>query len=151
MQRPEFVRKTKHSGTGHENMDYSYVVIRRGPRPAQTSAKVGRVGDIGLRELAKRAADSVPMNRLSLASDLHDETELSHKEESSRILDSSQASSESHELASAEVISALRQEAYSWPRLIFPPIKRSGHVILDVCHPQGTSPAINPIYSVSNI
>ncbi|TBU34443.1 Rsm22-domain-containing protein [Dichomitus squalens] len=141
MQRPEFVRKTKHSGTGHENMDYSYVVIRRGPRPAQTSAKAGRAGDIGLRELAKRAADSVPMNRLSLASDLHDETELSHKEESSRILESSEASNESHELASAEVsaevTSALRQEAYSWPRLIFPPIKRSGHVILDVCHPQG--------------
>ena len=144
MQRPEFVRKTKHSGVGHENMDYSYVVIRRGPRPAQVSAKVGRVGDIGLRELAKQAADSAPMTHLSLASDQHDATELLY-EESSHEAEFSEASSADHELASSEVASALRREAYSWPRLIFPPIKRSGHIILDVCHPQGMFAAFVPL------
>ena len=28
---------------------------------------------------------------------------------------------------------SLRSEAYYWPRLIFPPLKRSGHIILDGC------------------
>ncbi len=30
-----------------------------------------------------------------------------------------------------------RKEAYSWPRLVFPPMKNSGHVILDSCTPEG--------------
>ena len=28
-------------------------------------------------------------------------------------------------------------EAFEWPRLVFPPLKRSGHIILDACAPQG--------------
>ena len=31
----------------------------------------------------------------------------------------------------------IRKEAYTWPRLIFPPLKRSGHVILDGCTNEG--------------
>jgi hypothetical protein len=34
-------------------------------------------------------------------------------------------------------IEALRAQAYSWPRIIYPPMKRSGHVILDMCNPDG--------------
>jgi ribosomal protein RSM22 (predicted rRNA methylase) len=34
---------------------------------------------------------------------------------------------------------ALRLEAYSWPRLIFPPLKKSGHIILDGCTAEGES------------
>jgi Mitochondrial small ribosomal subunit Rsm22 len=32
---------------------------------------------------------------------------------------------------------ALRLEAYSWPRLVFPPLKKSGHIILDSCTAEG--------------
>jgi hypothetical protein len=35
---------------------------------------------------------------------------------------------------------SLRREAYSWPRLVAPPIKRSGHVVMDVCSANGQSP-----------
>ncbi|PWY96917.1 hypothetical protein BCV70DRAFT_168052 [Testicularia cyperi] len=31
---PAFLRRTKHSKRGEENVDYSYVVVRRGPRPS---------------------------------------------------------------------------------------------------------------------
>ncbi|KAM5531353.1 hypothetical protein V8D89_014998 [Ganoderma adspersum] len=138
MQRPEFVRKTKHSGTGHENMDYSYVVVRRGPRPAHTTDKVGRVGGVGLREFAKRIEDSTPMAHLSLDVDRQELTEQVVREQaSSHELELSEATDDDYRLISAEITSALRQEAYGWPRLVFPPIKRSGHIILDVCHPQG--------------
>lgn len=33
----------------------------------------------------------------------------------------------------------LRKEAYYWPRLVYPPLKRSGHVVMDTCHPSGES------------
>lgn len=36
-------------------------------------------------------------------------------------------------------MAGLRDQAYSWPRLIAPPIKRSGHVIMDTCHSSGMS------------
>lgn len=37
------------------------------------------------------------------------------------------------------VETGLREEAYHWPRLVYPPIKRSGHVLMDTCHPSGMS------------
>ena len=116
-------------------MDYSYVVIRRGPRPAHITDKVGRIGGVGLREFAKRNEDSTPIAHLFLDVD---HQELADGEQaSSHERKLSEATEDDYGLISAEVTSALRQEAYSWPRLVFPPIKRSGHIILDVCHPQG--------------
>lgn len=35
-------------------------------------------------------------------------------------------------------IESMRVDAYSWPRLIIPPIKRSGHTIVDACTAQGS-------------
>ena len=138
MQRPEFIRRTKHSGAGHENMDYSYVVIRRGPRPTHITDKVGRVGGVGMREFAKQIEDSTPMAHLSLDVDHPELTEQADRERaSSHELELSDATEDDYGLIPAEVTSALRQEAYGWPRLVFPPIKRSGHIILDVCHPEG--------------
>lgn len=32
---------------------------------------------------------------------------------------------------------SLRKHAYHWPRLVFPPLKRSGHIILDSCTSSG--------------
>lgn len=137
MQRPEFVRKTKHSGTGHENMDYSYVVVRRGLRPAHTTDKVGRIGGVGLREFAKQVDDSTLIAHLSLDADHQELTEAIREQASSHELELSETTEDDYGLISAKITSALRQEAYGWPRLVFPPIKRSGHIILDVCHPQG--------------
>jgi len=32
---------------------------------------------------------------------------------------------------------SLRSEAYGWPRLVFPPLKKSGHIIIDACTREG--------------
>ncbi|KAH8835675.1 mitochondrial small ribosomal subunit Rsm22-domain-containing protein [Flagelloscypha sp. PMI_526] len=85
---------------GHEDVEYSYVVVRRGVRPGMPlGPKVGRVGDIGQRELDKLATQEVA--------------------------------------ARVDVDDILRQEAYHWPRLIFPPIKPHKHIILDCCTKEG--------------
>ena len=36
-------------------------------------------------------------------------------------------------------MTSLRNESYSWPRVIYPPLKRSGHIILDACTEDGES------------
>ncbi|KAH9943984.1 mitochondrial small ribosomal subunit Rsm22-domain-containing protein [Epithele typhae] len=134
MQRPAFVRKTKHSGTGHEDMRYSYVVIRRGPRPAPATTRHGRIGDVGRRALAKEE-ETVPITQLSLAEAHHE-----HSEDASSQVDSATVQDLSPQelpLGPSELAAALRHEAYSWPRLVFPPLKRSGHIIIDGCTVEG--------------
>ncbi len=46
---------------------------------------------------------------------------------------------ESAGLKGEELQDQLRREAYQWPRLVFPPLKKSGHIILDACTAEGMS------------
>ncbi|KAI8975497.1 mitochondrial small ribosomal subunit Rsm22-domain-containing protein [Mycotypha africana] len=69
LERPAFLMKTKHSKSNKEDIKYSYVILRRGPRPTVTS----------------------------------------------------EGNDQNMEV-----------QAYSWPRLIQPPIKKKGHVIMDI-------------------
>lgn len=87
LQRPAFIRKTKNVRGGHEDVGYSYVVVRRGRRP-------------------------------EVAANLEDSASLGDKDAES-------------------LNEQVRKEAYSWPRLVFPPMKNSGHVILDSCTAEG--------------
>ena len=127
LQRPAFVRKTKHSGIGHEDVGYSYVVIRRGARPGRASTRAGRQGELGRRDMEERLV------RGPYELQLHDE---STAEETSRNTPTEIVSDEQFRLG-PEMREMLRHEAYDWPRLVFPPLKRSGHIILDVCASEG--------------
>jgi len=49
-----------------------------------------------------------------------------------------------------EVELGLRGEAYTWPRVVAPPMKRAGHVILDTCFPDGMSPSSQQFMSLTD-
>ncbi|KAI0068027.1 Rsm22-domain-containing protein [Artomyces pyxidatus] len=135
LQRPPFVRLTKHSGAGHEDTGYSYVVIRRGVRPSPPATEVGRIGEVGKREMRKLLSQT-RMTELQL----HDETPASPlaTESASQLSESPENAVEEPESQNSEIFGqSLRSEAFHWPRVVFPPLKRSGHVILDVCAPEG--------------
>ncbi|KAI5124137.1 hypothetical protein M0805_000948 [Coniferiporia weirii] len=87
LQRPVFLRKTKHAHAGHEDIGYSYVVIKRGKRPTQMAATTEGSGQ----EIA----------------------------------------------VDVDNVHQIRLEAYNWPRMIFSPLKKSGHVIIDGCTAEG--------------
>lgn len=131
LQRPEFIRKTKHSGIGHEDIEYSYVVVRRGPRPSPATTKMGRVGEVGRREQIKRTEEMTPMTQLTLEGE-HIEPVAGDDVPAALRPDDGETA-----LTTSDINAALRQEAYSWPRLVFPPLKRSGHIILDGCTAEG--------------
>jgi ribosomal protein RSM22 (predicted rRNA methylase) len=129
LQVPDFVRRTKHTGMSHEDVTYSYVAIRRGPRPLPTSTQVGRIGGVGQDAINKQLAFH-QMKELEPYSDqIKNDAEPVHTPDMMEV-----GTLESPE----ELQTVLRQEAYSWPRLIFPPLKRSGHIIIDGCTPEGT-------------
>ncbi|EIN14400.1 Rsm22-domain-containing protein [Punctularia strigosozonata HHB-11173 SS5] len=141
MQRPEFVRKTKHSGTGHEDVGYSYVVVRRGVRPGfgAHEPKRGRLGLVGKRALQSDLARLQQMQPAELIVDSDNSHIRTRASEDSDRLAAIRDVSEALETEdfAEDIASALRREAYNWPRLIFPPLKRSGHIIIDACTPQG--------------
>jgi len=106
------------------------VVVRRGARPPLATTQAGRIGEVGLREFQRSSRVQVPIKELTL----HDGSEPTSFE-----LDLPQASEGLGSLVTQdqELEAALRQESFSWPRLVFPPLKRSGHVILDGCTAEG--------------
>jgi ribosomal protein RSM22 (predicted rRNA methylase) len=146
IQRPGFVRKTKHSGVGHEDIGYSYVVIKRGQRPVVPKGfpKLGRLGQVGKREIASLEAKlraSIPLREMEeiVASDELTSIDLQPTAPAQETPAPSRArvSPTEPEDADFDLDASLRLEANAWPRLVFPPLKRSGHVILDVCSPTG--------------
>ncbi|KAJ1975426.1 37S ribosomal protein S22 [Dimargaris verticillata] len=79
IQRPHFMMQAKKCKRNHEDIKYSYLVVRRGARPT-----------------AKFVTTADPTHKTFLT------------------------------------------RAYSWPRLVFPSLKRGGHVTIDSCTPQGS-------------
>ncbi|KAF8807962.1 Rsm22-domain-containing protein [Phlegmacium glaucopus] len=131
IQRPSFVRLTKRSGIGHEDIQYSYVVIQRGARPDRVDTKIGRIGEIGKRALAAERLSKIPIKELEVHVEGSGSTLPSEIEIPQPPLDPD------HGLSPSEIQAGLRSEAYQWPRLIFPPLKKSGHAILDACTVDG--------------
>ena len=133
IQRPSFVRLTKHSGVGHEDIGYSYVVVQRGTRPKAVT-NVGRVGAIGKKELEKELFSNTPMKQLQVGAG--ESTPL--PDTSIEVLSMPPTIKyEGCDLSPAELEEQLRLEAYRWPRLVFSPLKKSGHIILDSCTAEG--------------
>jgi ribosomal protein RSM22 (predicted rRNA methylase) len=121
---------------GHEDIEYSYIVIRRGPRPSPATTSYGRTGDVGKRALDQDALSQVPVKELQL----HHEYEavIAAAGAPAPLTESPADFEESPEPQfPTELEGALRLEAYSWPRLVFPPLKKSGHIILDGCTAEG--------------
>ncbi|KAF9270814.1 Rsm22-domain-containing protein [Marasmius fiardii PR-910] len=134
LQTPSFIRHTKRSGAGHEDVGYSYVIVRRGVRPTDTNTRPGRIGTVGLRQLEKETEARVPIKELTL----HSEHDLDIGEEAPEQHSATRIPPEVSELQLQSELDALfRQESYHWPRLVFPPLKRSGHIILDSCTAEG--------------
>ena len=129
MQRLPFVRGIKRSRAGFEDIQFSYVVIQRGARPDRVDTKVGRMGEFG----KKAKEDSkTPVKKLEVDVEGTGSTQPSQTE----IFEDDDAG---HGLSYFELQAQLRKEAYQWPRLIFSPLKKGGHAILDACTSQGVS------------
>ena len=97
---------------------------------------------MGRRELEKRAEASVVPKELMLQVE-HERLvaagESGKEGAETGVLEEGEKEEDvvSEPLSGSALEAALRHEAYSWPRLIFPPLKRSKHVILDACTAEG--------------
>jgi ribosomal protein RSM22 (predicted rRNA methylase) len=126
--RPAFLHKTKHAKRDFEDVAYSYVVIRRGERPFKPlSDKTERPEETAPTGYADHV-DGEPGEPLSKLSRLEYSME-SERQKSERIFREQEANQEELE--------RLRQESYHWRRIIYNPMKGSGHITMDTCTPRG--------------
>ncbi|KAJ9118646.1 hypothetical protein QFC22_003866 [Naganishia vaughanmartiniae] len=138
LQTPAFFRKTKHSSKGDADSKYSYVVIKRGARPQRRAQDIGRVGAIAKEEIAsfrkKTLSDRQRLIVPVVGGPEGDYEVLTAEGEG----EGGEVQWADAGLSKEEMQHELRAQAYQWPRLVYPPLKRSGHVIMDTCHPSGS-------------
>ncbi|WWC67921.1 3-methyl-2-oxobutanoate hydroxymethyltransferase [Kwoniella pini CBS 10737] len=140
LQRPSFVRKTKHSSRGEEDTGYCYVVVARGTRPALVDQSpqglaTGRIGGVGKEEAEKirlKNDGRSVLREIEGHEGVLEVVNLPEYENPESLLNLpiDQADRQQLELN-------LRKESFSWPRLVAPPMKRSGHVTMDACCSDG--------------
>ncbi|CAK9780945.1 hypothetical protein CC85DRAFT_327441 [Cutaneotrichosporon oleaginosum] len=131
IQRPRFTRKTKHAKRGEEDVSYSYLIVSRGKRPEAPSGLaegIGRFGAVGREAAARALAKATGRTEIRQVegseSGEMEVVEIAHDVALPPVEDP------------AETENALKAEAYSWPRLVAPPLKRSGFVVMDACMPE---------------
>lgn len=129
VQRPGFVRKTKHGKRGEEDMSYTYLIVSRGKRPQADASSVGRMGAVAKEHITNLIAKSEGFTELHEVEGGDGFEMLS--------LNTNDIQIESTGGPQEEVDEQLRAEAYSWPRLLAPVMKRSGHVVMDACTAEG--------------
>ncbi|KIO06885.1 hypothetical protein M404DRAFT_137276 [Pisolithus tinctorius Marx 270] len=129
LQSPSFLRRTKHVKEGYEDIGYSYIVVQRGARPDIVAEPVGRVGAVG-----KEAMERAHTARLR---ELKRADERQHTAQSASTVDDLPPNPVRAQISTADPEETLRREAYRWPRLVFPPLKKSGHIIIDACTAEG--------------
>ncbi|WWD00559.1 3-methyl-2-oxobutanoate hydroxymethyltransferase [Kwoniella sp. B9012] len=148
LQRPSFVRKTKHSNRGEEDTGYCYVVLARGERPVSglseetqiqgmPKSALGRMGGVGKEEAEKARLKKDGRSVLREIEGHEGILEVVNLPEVNPTQNSHHTETAGSQEDKDDMQRGLRNEAYSWPRLVAPPMKRSGHVTMDACCPDG--------------
>jgi len=153
IQSPKFLRKTKHSDRGEEDKKYVYLVVARGPRPVVVAegeiSELGRTGRVAMEHMEKERAKEEGKGMFAPVEGSGSEhvqyeripiKEAVQEASSDKLAETNQdeAESSTSALDKNEMVDHIRNEAYSWPRLVGPPLKKGGHIIMDVCAASGT-------------
>lgn len=96
---------------------------------------MGRIGAVA-KSVLEKEAERLAMKELVLSEDHVEQADA--KDDVDSIVHGVGELAGTEEHSADEVQEALRLEAFNWPRLVFPPMKKSGHVILDSCTAEGT-------------
>ncbi|KAF9537826.1 37S ribosomal protein S22 [Mortierella hygrophila] len=120
VQRPDFLRKTKHSKDNYEDAKYTYVVLRKGPRPSFTRASTTPVVTS---EATTAAAGS------SLPEDITTTDPSVKKKRTKKPPPPPPVTYDNPE--------DMQAASYDWSRIVVPPLKKDGHVVIDTCAANG--------------
>ncbi|KAG0260741.1 37S ribosomal protein S22 [Actinomortierella ambigua] len=123
VERPDFLRRTKHTRENYEDSKYTYVILRKGPRPSLT-AEV-------MQQYQKRQQDAV-------AATLAEQQQEAEKKEQE------QGSKKKRHVKvpplppiTYDNAEDMFKASHSWARIVVPPLKKDRHVVVDYCGQSG--------------
>ncbi|KAF9138922.1 37S ribosomal protein S22 [Linnemannia schmuckeri] len=121
VQRPDFLRKTKHSKDNYEDAKYTYVVLRKGPRPVFTQASASPA--VTLEATTSAPGSSLPEDTIILSDP------SMKKKKAKKPPPPSPVTYDNPE--------DMQTASYDWSRIVVPPLKKDGHVVIDTCAVNG--------------
>ncbi|KAF9988032.1 37S ribosomal protein S22 [Modicella reniformis] len=135
VQRPDFLRKTKHSKGNYEDSKYTYVILRKGSRPLFNPPL-----SVSASPLSTSTSTSTPtpisVNPSSVIQpQLSDDTQEST--ESSSPKRKKYKKPPPPPPVSYDNPEDMFAASYSWSRIVVPPLKKDGHVVIDTCAAYG--------------
>ncbi|KAG0299146.1 37S ribosomal protein S22 [Linnemannia gamsii] len=116
VQRPDFLRKTKHSKDNYEDAKYTYVVLRKGPRPSFTRASTQAASEASITSVSSVTEDSATDPSLK-------------KKRTKKPPPPPPVTYDNPE--------DMQAASYDWSRIVVPPLKKDGHVVIDTCAANG--------------
>lgn len=140
--RPPFLQKLLGAkDRNHEDVQFSYLAVRRGADLRRADRSVRKGGVVQGEAATTRAFEGYGDRHRRLPAEEDDEMEASEAEEvvaeEAAAAEQQQASKESASSDHDGEAVPVNELMLSLPRLILPPLKRRGHVILDMCTPAG--------------
>ncbi|KAF9970544.1 37S ribosomal protein S22 [Actinomortierella ambigua] len=122
VERPDFLRRTKHTKENYEDSKYTYVVLRKGPRPS-LSAEV-------MQHYQKRQQDAV-------AATLQEQQQLQDQEQEGGNKKKKHIKVPPLPPITYDNADDMFMASHSWARLVVPPLKKDRHVVMDYCAKSG--------------
>ncbi|KAG0202411.1 37S ribosomal protein S22 [Mortierella sp. NVP41] len=115
VQRPDFLRKTKHSKDNYEDAKYTYVVLRKGPRPVFTPAPSAVSTSESASTLEETTTETMDPNL--------------KKKRTKKPPPPPPVTYDNPE--------DMQAASHAWSRIVVPPLKKDGHVVIDTCAANG--------------
>lgn len=127
VEQPDFLRKTKHSHAGELDSSFSYVAFRKGTRPQENERNLGSlVSKDGPLSVNAEALPKITLHHK--AATVQEDAYYAMPKPSAEMAVTPDGDAAMY---------AMKQESLSWPRLLAPPMKRSGHIVMDACSVSG--------------
>ncbi|KAF9177357.1 37S ribosomal protein S22 [Haplosporangium sp. Z 767] len=128
VQRPDFLRKTKHSKANFEDAKYTYVVLRKGPRPTFTPTSPTPIPAEVIETTESPAEPNTSTQALE-----HDSSQsppaVPRKKKYTKLPPPPPVTYDTPE----DMFAA----SNAWSRIVVPPLKKDGHVVIDTCGASG--------------
>ncbi|KAF9351354.1 37S ribosomal protein S22 [Mortierella sp. AD094] len=120
VQRPDFLRKTKHSKDNYEDSKYTYVVLRKGARPVFTPPPPTST------IVESSQPQSIEPANVSTESE---EGSSTKRKKYKKLPPPPPVTYDNPE----DMFAA----SHAWSRIVVPPLKKDGHVVMDTCAANG--------------
>ena len=133
---PPFMRATTQQHRGDAATSYCYLVVQRGHRPsldASAAAWTPRVPE----PLQPHVPRSVQRLAESARTGVLDSLRSGREVDADETPDATDACTSALEDAGIDEHRVMQTDAYAWPRLLRPPLKKGGHVTMDACCASG--------------